>query len=285
MCRLCELWGVKHKDYPARYFFNDELYDPDLLFEDLKWASQVACWAATFENQRADLAAYENALTTHRHQIMTLREILDTIEFVDDIMKKGKIPGGEFAVSVCGCKYLTLNVKEFICMTWEPIPLEEIGWFVNEDVNLFLKRISYEEARDILINCDKKGYLHSFDIMKGEGEDMPWLPWVCNCEYPSCHSCKARIDLGYLQDEHRGHYVAVPDTGKCNGCRKCAPWCQWGALHVASATNKVTISPLRCMGCGLCQTHCPESDWKTNSGAIRMVDRDGVLVSPRQVYL
>lgn len=284
MCRLCDLWGVKYKDYPPRFYFNEESYNMDLLTEDLKFGAAVTCWAANFENSRTDLGSYENSLTNHRHQLMTLKEILDVTEFVQKLIEEGKIPGGGFQVNVCGCKWITTGIKEWHCMNWLPLALEEIGFFVNVDKDMKVRDLSYQEAREELIKFEQRGLVHNYDIMRSEGDDMPWTPWVCNCEYPSCHSMRHLLHYGYVKDVHRGHYVAIPETTICNGCTKCVPWCQFGAIHVQSVTKKATINPLRCFGCGQCQTHCPESDWQRNEGAIRMVDRDKVLVAPKTVY-
>ncbi len=63
-----------------------------------------------------------------------------------------------------------------------------------------------------------------------------------------------------------GHYVAMVDYDKCNGCGICAQRCQWGALKFEVTSEKANIDQFKCYGCGLCQTGCPR-------GAISLVPR------------
>jgi ferredoxin len=149
------------------------------------------------------------------------------------------------------------NEMEYTCMgmgvgmlKWERWPERYKGGvsFVNID-----------EAKEWNHEMDRRGFVHILMLF-----GAPFIGGFCQCDYPDCGALRNAVDFGL--GSLKGHYVAMVDYGKCNGCGVCAQRCQWGALKFEVTTEKANIDPFKCYGCGLCQTGCPR-------GAIRLVPR------------
>jgi len=184
-------------------------------------------------------------------QVVPLQEMEKIIEYAGPLGKIG-----------CICRFMYLgteemNEEEMTCMgngvgmlKWERWPerYKHGVYFVN-----------IEETKRWLRDLNKKGMFHAIMIF-----DERFIGGICNCDYPACDSNQWRLDHG--ANMLKGHYVAVVDEDKCNGCGVCAQRCQWGALKFKVTTDKAGIDQLRCFGCGLCETGCPRQ-------AIHLVDR------------
>jgi len=149
------------------------------------------------------------------------------------------------------------NEMEYTCMgmgvgmlKWERWPERYKGGVAFTNV---------EEAKEWNHEMDRRGFVHLLMLF-----GAPYIGGFCQCDYPDCMSLRNAVDFGI--SVIKGHYVAMVDYNKCNGCGVCAQRCQWGALKFEVTSEKANIDQFKCYGCGLCQTGCPR-------GAISLVPR------------
>lgn len=75
----------------------------------------------------------------------------------------------------------------------------------------------------------------------------------CDVEAPNCHLFVPLDESGRGEVVHR---VPEVDPERCNGCGKCAHFCQFNAL--AALPTKVEVFAELCHGCGGCALVCPQ---------------------------
>lgn len=140
------------------------------------------------------------------------------------------------------------NEHEYTCMgmgvgmlKWERWPERYKGGvaFVNID-----------EAKEWNHEMDRRGFVHILMLF-----GAPYIGGFCQCDYPDCGAIRNAVDFGL--GSLKGHYVAMVDYDKCNGCGICAQRCQWGALKFEVTTEKANVDIFKCYGCGLCESGCP----------------------------
>ena len=124
--------------------------------------------------------------------------------------------------------------------------------------NGFARKIDYDEAVEILKNCESVGLVHNVDNCEGQ------IRSLCNC-CPCCCVVMRSVMRGETNAGAPSRYVADFDAEKCSNCEACVARCPVGVWSVAD--EDVVMDTDRCMGCGLCVTICP-------TGAIRMVPRE-----------
>lgn len=110
------------------------------------------------------------------------------------------------------------------------------------------RKISQEEAVDILKAEDDRGHIHTAWFKDAMGDRFFA---VCNC----CKCCCVPM---------KGHFNSVPSIAPsgyvceineaCNECGNCVEYCQFEAL---SMNGKVVVDLKKCMGCGVCESKCP----------------------------
>jgi NAD-dependent dihydropyrimidine dehydrogenase PreA subunit len=183
------------------------------------------------------------------------------------------------ALEPCDCRRLGEHCGRPVdtCLWMDDLALEalERGHSTPERSGVCGRRLSREEAREVVRRADKAGLMHTGDPQwrtRGLGA-------ICNCCACDCYPFRAAQILGSKGTWPRSRYVARYDPGACNLCRACVKRCHFGAfshdgeLVVAFASRKaepggkekrpVAYDPALCWGCGLCANTCP-------SGAITM---------------
>jgi NAD-dependent dihydropyrimidine dehydrogenase PreA subunit len=118
-----------------------------------------------------------------------------------------------------------------------------------------IEYISREEAKEIVDDYHKKGYVQSIHWFK------PFISSICNCEYPYCDHIRRRVDYGDLYNFYfkKGHYIAKVNLDKCAGCKSCVSRCQFTAINYSPTIGKAIINARKCFGCGVCITVCPQN--------------------------
>jgi len=152
------------------------------------------------------------------------------------------------------------NELEYTCMGMGVGMLKWERW--PERYKGGVKFVNLEEAKEWNHELDKRGFVHILMLF-----GAPFIGGFCQCDYPDCGALRNAVDFGI--GSLKGHYVAMVDYDKCNGCGICAQRCQWGALKFEVTNEKANIDQFKCYGCGLCQTGCPR-------GAIYLVERKSV---------
>lgn len=112
----------------------------------------------------------------------------------------------------------------------------------------FARKIDYNEAIQILKDCEARGFIHNVDNCEGQ------IRVLCNCCSCCCAPIKSLI-RGKTNILAPSRYVVDFDAEKCENCRTCVSRCLIGARSIVY--DKVATDTDRCIGCGLCVTTCP----------------------------
>lgn len=99
------------------------------------------------------------------------------------------------------------------------------------------RRITLEEAYEILIKCEKRGYTHQ--VTNINGKDEVWA--ICNCNRDVCFALRGAIMTG-SPNWSRSNYVASVDAKKCAACGQCVESCPANAVRLAP--NLCTKTPI-----------------------------------------
>jgi len=128
------------------------------------------------------------------------------------------------------------------------------------DSSLSFEVMTRQEAKSMLRGFDKEGMVHSVWTFK-----TPYIGGICNCDQ-DCLAYRMGVKADLLQMMFRAEYVGFVDWELCNGCRKCAQQCQFGAIRYSNTMKRSTIEMRQCYGCGVCRAVC-------NQGAITLKPR------------
>ncbi len=156
-----------------------------------------------------------------------------------------------FAAAKCYCRHHTYlvdrpckieNVPEYSCLMFGPAA----DYLVDRG---FGKRLTREEAEEILLATEKAGLVHNI------GNYSDRAVFVCNC----CGCCCQFLNnLKKYQNKAMlaySNFVVAIDEESCTGCGDCTERCQMDALSVEN--ELVVLSEDICIGCGNCVTACP----------------------------
>jgi len=122
--------------------------------------------------------------------------------------------------------------------------------FVLEHNTKGARRISKEEALQILREEDERGHIHTAWFKSAMGDRFYA---ICNCCSCCCAGMKAFKDYGIPMLASSG-YVAKIDEENCLNCGLCLATCPFDAIERGS--GKPAVNYDKCMGCGLCVTKC-----------------------------
>jgi Pyruvate/2-oxoacid:ferredoxin oxidoreductase delta subunit len=122
------------------------------------------------------------------------------------------------------------------------------------------RRITVEEALDVLRRSHEAGLVHMAYV--GKGEEKPQL--ICSCCTCCCHTLGGLLHYGISTQVLTSKLIAEDETQKCISCGKCVERCVFGARTMVD--GKLIYDTSRCFGCGLCISRCP-------TNAIKLVKR------------
>jgi NAD-dependent dihydropyrimidine dehydrogenase PreA subunit len=192
----------------------------------------------------------ENALPNDT--VMLLHEVEEMIEAASDIV-----------VQPCDCRKLGENCNR---------PVDTCIW-LDEGARQALdrghgRRLTKEEAIQLLRHADKKGLMHTADSEWRERG----LHAICNCCACDCYPFRTAQELGSKGTWPKSHYIVRHDRDLCNQCGACVKRCHFDAFYHDGSTveingkikKNVEVNLEKCWGCGLCANACPE-------GAIEMI--------------
>ena len=149
----------------------------------------------------------------------------------------------------CMCRMMQRGVKDVCCINFGVLSgvIEKLPRFIPENTKVRLDR---EEAVDALTKQNKKGRIATVWF-----QPVPYINAICSCETPQCGGLRLRTDFG-LKALYKGEYIIDVDINECQGCKKCIPYCQFGALNFSPTMKRVSVDPNKCFGCGLCRHGC-----------------------------
>ena len=129
------------------------------------------------------------------------------------------------------------------------------------------KKISKEEAMDILKRSEEAGLIHmSQNTAEGAG-------FICNCDRWHCGVVAQAIKTAKPALTMNSGFLPEFDADACVGCETCIDRCPSEALAMTDDDiPEVNID--RCFGCAACATGCP-------SEAISMVHRPDFIAPPK----
>lgn len=202
-------------------------------WEDEKLKELLNKYTAVTIPVQVSLDAQQHIIDTQR-----AKEILSTADII--------------TVQECFCRKTLANCDN---------PLEVCILFNESGVTALEKgarRISLEEAINVLEISHKAGLVHMAYYRKGEDLDI-----ICSCCSCCCHHLSTLKRFGYHEKVVKSDFVVTLDESLCNECGVCVERCQVGAWNRG---NGVVLDIERCFGCGLCVSTCP-------TGAVSLVKR------------
>lgn len=158
-----------------------------------------------------------------------------------------------FAVSYCYCRHHKDLLGNPCQVTDEKVNCLTFGRSARFMIDYgFGKKITAEEAKRILRECEDAGLVHKFFHEKNDPLRDEFA--ICNC----CKCCCGTFDLYYRGAAPMMTYAshrAVVDEGLCNACEACVEKCPMEAIVLDGVAARV--EERKCIGCGVCAYHCP----------------------------
>jgi len=118
------------------------------------------------------------------------------------------------------------------------------------------RRITQQEALDMVKKFRKKGYINQVFLKVGTGGATGV---ICNCHVDSCSELRVHLVLRKCAPDLRmtadSGYSVQYDPSKCKHCGACAKICQFKAFEYKN--DRPEYNRQFCLGCGLCIEHCP----------------------------
>lgn len=112
------------------------------------------------------------------------------------------------------------------------------------------RKISKEEAIQILKRCEEEGLVHVADNRQEVGHV------ICNCCEDCCMNWPS-LKAGSRKWVVPSRFEARVDADLCTSCEACLERCYFDALHMEGKDGTALVDPGKCMGCGLCAVTCP----------------------------
>ena len=135
------------------------------------------------------------------------------------------------------------------------MPVGVCMWFgeVAENITERLggRRVSKEEAREIVDRCEELGLIHMSRNTTDE------IDFMCNCDRWHCEVVGQVLKQPRPSLVFNSGFRPAFDAERCVACATCIDRCPPEALTMGEADVPV-VNTDRCFGCGVCATGCPE---------------------------
>jgi len=131
------------------------------------------------------------------------------------------------------------------------------------------RRVTKEEAREIVDRCEEAGLIHMSRNTTDE------IDFMCNCDRWHCEVVGQVLKQPKPGLIFNSGFEPAFDAEHCVGCETCIERCPPEALTMGEA-NVPVVNTDRCFGCGVCATGCSE-------GAILMKNKPGFPPPPKTV--
>jgi ferredoxin len=198
---------------------------------------------STYHSKVVKLDDARKLVTLNRDISLTNLETVIPYQHARDIILKNP---DHIAVIDCTCR----STKENPC---EPLDVclaigEPFAGFVLEHGTNNARKISQEEAVEILKAEDERGHVHTAWFKDAMGDRFYA---ICNCCKCCCGAMRAHFQNVPIIAPS-GYVSEISD--ECDGCGECAGYCQFGAITIE---DKAVVNHDKCMGCGVCESKCP----------------------------
>ena len=151
------------------------------------------------------------------------------IEHISYWLKKYE---GHLSVGICSCRYGRSKLNEGCgdsCEEWCIGVGDMADYCVETNKG---RKITYEEAIQILKNAEANGYVHQITNIDGENKIFA----ICNCNVNNCNGFRTS-QLFITPNMSRSAYTAHIDIDKCVACGKCVEYCPSGAVKLGQKLN------------------------------------------------
>lgn len=151
------------------------------------------------------------------------------IEHISYWLKKYE---GHLSVGICSCRYGRSKLNEGCgdsCEEWCIGVGDMADYCVETNKG---RKITYEEAIQILKNAETNGYVHQITNIDGENKIFA----ICNCNVNICNALRTS-QLFNTPNMSRSAYTAHIDIDKCVACGKCVEYCPSGAVKLGQKLN------------------------------------------------
>lgn len=151
------------------------------------------------------------------------------IEHISYWLKKYE---GHLSVGICSCRYGRSKLNEGFgdsCEEWCIGVGDMADYCVETNKG---RKITYEEAIQILKNAEANGYVHQITNIDGENKIFA----ICNCNVNICNALRTS-QLFNTPNMSRSAYTAHIDIDKCVACGKCVEYCPSGAVKLGQKLN------------------------------------------------
>jgi NAD-dependent dihydropyrimidine dehydrogenase PreA subunit len=117
------------------------------------------------------------------------------------------------------------------------------------------KRLSNEEALELLIKCERDGLVHC--TLNAQKPDF-----ICNCDKEHCGMLKlmTKFHRFNVPSFYSNFRIKIDESIDCKECYRCVDLCPTHALYPSIEERGKFNLELRedfCIGCGVCSTNCP----------------------------
>ena len=136
------------------------------------------------------------------------------------------------SVGICSCRYGRSKLNEGCgdsCEEWCIGVGDMADYCVETNKG---RKITYEEAIQILKNAEANGYVHQITNIDGENKIFA----ICNCNVNICNALRTS-QLFNTPNMSRSAYTAHIDIDKCVACGKCVEYCPSGAVKLGQKLN------------------------------------------------
>ena len=170
------------------------------------------------------------------------------------------------AVSTCYCRHEAALIDENdVCGKPNEVCMQ-FGFAAQFVIDRGMgRKISKEEAIDILKKCEEAGLVHS-TINRQE------IEWLCNCCNDHCVILQKALAQPKPGIALNSGFQPVRNSELCKACGNCIERCPAAALTMGK-DDVPEVDLDRCIGCGVCASGCPEN-------AITLVERPGAQAPP-----
>lgn len=168
-------------------------------------------------------------------QVIPVEQAIDAkntsldIEHISYWLKKYE---GHLSVGICSCRYGRSKLNEGCgdsCEEWCIGVGDMADYCVETNKG---RKITYEEAIQILKNAEANGYVHQITNIDGENKIFA----ICNCNVNICNALRTS-QLFNTPNMSRSAYTAHIDIDKCVACGKCVEYCPSGAVKLGQKLN------------------------------------------------
>jgi ferredoxin len=234
--------------------------------EDTPHARNMAALVAKYFNRQVTQEAYSSKTNAYRY-IPVSGTIEPDIQSVyphhgmESVLERAR----DFALCHCSCRMIArLRGRPCEHPTEVCIKFDEVARYVID--RKLGKKISRDEAREIIRQTEEAGLVHFVDNAKGD------IKHNCNCCGCACWNVGAIRRRKIPRDSIMATYfIRETDEDECTGCGECADICP---VQAVTMDGDLPVTDMNwCIGCGVCVSKCP-------TGAARLElrqDRSGEL--------